>query len=91
MRIELNFEYLEKLKPEKYWSFVEGYGNLLRGEFILAERDYAKKKGWSLESITTEQRTKMHKAINQRRILKEMSQNLLKLNIKPFYKMFGKE
>ena len=88
MRVDLNFEELDKLPIEKYRKLEESYLEFVQKLLIYSEEDYCKKKGLNKNNLTSEQHQKMRNAINQRKNLKIASQNLMMFN-KPLRWMLG--
>lgn len=86
VNISLDFEYLENLnktEPERYWKFVDSYNKYFQKKITLAEKDYLKKKGIK-EIKTFEEHQKMQNALNRRKELVKIRNDLLRLNFMPF-------
>lgn len=80
IRIDFNFEELDKLPIEKYNELNEKYLAYVNKLLIENEKDYCKKKGWDINKLTFEQQSKMRNAVNHRKKLKIAGDNLLMFN-----------
>ena len=88
IRVDLNFEEIDKLPIEQYRRLEEEYLKFVTKLLTHSEEDYCKKKGLDKKHLTFEQHQKMRNAINQRKNVKIASQNLMMFN-KPLRWMLG--
>lgn len=80
IRVDFNFEELDKLPIEKYNELEEKYLEFVTKLLTSNEEDYCKKKGWDRKKLTFEQQGKMRRAVNNRKYVKIAGENLMMFN-----------
>lgn len=81
MEINLDFEYLDKLPSDAYWRFVDKYIDYCSKVWCAMEKEYLEKKGLK-EVKTYDEHKRMNRAINNRKPIKLIKNNLMKLNFR---------
>jgi hypothetical protein len=82
LKINLNFEELDKLPAEQYNKLESKYLEYLTKLVTSTEEDYCKKKGVSRKEILKNYETysKMRNAVNQRKNIKEATKTCMMFN-----------
>lgn len=90
LKIDLDFEELDKLPPEQYNQLESKFLKLFQEAITKAEEDYCKKKGTTKEEINKDYNKykNMQNAINNRKEIKKFKNTCMKFNrmLRPYIK-----
>ena len=82
IKVNLDFEELDKLPIEDYNELERKYLDFVQKLLISTEEDYCKKKGITLEEVKSDFKSyrKMRIAVDRRKQIKEATKNLMGFN-----------